>query len=405
MKVSHIQKVFVILLICLQFRCATMGMIVVSGNPLSGTKGVIGTSIGFVGDIAIAIQIGGAGGIAYGVLTPLALLFILGISIIDRDMEGQIEYASYPNSPEGRALRKFIDNARQTELFVELAADPNLRDRDTEILSETYIAFDSFGYFRLVDAYKREERLGLEHDRDLTNLRKNARSLGQNRGVELLLHMKLFPTVSGCGVELHTDPTCEVLQRLEPNKNCRLKTGFHFVKFPMEATLIHTETGKALKAEAKSVSAKFFSPHGDQTCPTRPDRLWKEAIQASAYKILPEISPRMKTMHFPRPITKDPNPEVQEKLRNGYEEMKGETPSFSKAMVEWQKADQIAGGKSEGALINLGIYYFIISDFEKALEYYKKAEALAGPHQNLVQELVRRTEAALKEEETLLPKP
>lgn len=365
------------ILLCSQLHCATLGAVFIVGSPVNGTKASIGTGIGFAGDMAIAVKIGSLGGVVYGLTSALTLLFILGISVIDSDLDREMEYAAYPKSSQGRLLQKFIGTARTTLLVLEPPSHSSYGNEKLE--KQIYASFDEFGYFRLISS---EKRVDLILTGSWNEIRNRGKVIGKETGSELILHVKVLPYSSGCGVEPINDYMCIAgaiaSQQVKP---CLKKpTAYRYSKAPLEAKLLNVDTGESILTSSKDVLAKVFSSPGDLECPPNTPELWKSAIRESAQRILPEISPRMKTIYLPRPITKDPDPDVAEKLENGLEELSGDTPSFRKAMAEWQKADRIAGGKSDGALINMSLYFFQAGEREKAINLLLQAEKLEGPN-------------------------
>ncbi|MFB5649323.1 hypothetical protein ACE5IS_01655 [Leptospira wolffii] len=377
------------ILLCSQLHCATLGAVFIVGSPANGTKASIGTGIGFAGDMAIAVKIGSLGGVAYGLTSALTLLFIIGISVIDRDLEGHIEYAAYPKSPKGKSLQKLIGNARYTLLVIDPPSHPFFREKEIE--TEVSDSFDRFGYFRLISASKRGD---LPLSNDWNELKKRSKTIGSETGSELILSVKLQSYSSGCGVESIQDILCEAGRlAAQQDKLCpKRPTAYRFSKIPIEAKLLNIETGESVIAASKDASSKNFATIGSLNCPADLPEAWKAAINESAEKILSEISPRMKETSFPRPITKDPNPEVEEILKDGYEELRGEIPNYRRALLKWQEADKISGGKSDGALINIGLYYVHIGAFDTAIRLFLQAEKLEGPNHKLARILRKKIE-------------
>ncbi|PJZ67454.1 hypothetical protein CH371_05395 [Leptospira wolffii] len=377
------------ILLCSQLHCATLGAVFIVGSPVNGTKASIGTGIGFAGDMAIAVKIGSLGGVVYGLTSALTLLFILGISVIDSDLDREMEYAAYPKSSQGRLLQKFIGTARTTLLVLEPPSHSSYGNEKLE--KQIYASFDEFGYFRLISS---EKRVDLILTGSWNEIRNRGKVIGKETGSELILHVKVLPYSSGCGVEPIQDTLCEAGRlSAQQDKFCpKRPTAYRFSKIPIEAKLLNIETGESIIAASRDASFKNFTTIGNLNCPAELPEAWKAVINESAEKILSEISPRMKETSFPRPITKDPNPEVEEILKDGYEELRGEIPNYRKALLKWQEADKISGGKSDGALINIGLYYIHIGVFDTAIRLFLQAEKLEGPNHKLARILRKKIE-------------
>ncbi|TGK12175.1 lipoprotein LipL41 [Leptospira fluminis] len=322
-----------------------------------------------------------------------------------------VEYPVFPKNKDGRQLQKFLGSIRNVGLAVEkpqkslwetvFGAGSSFID---QMPAKVFEAFDKESYYRLIDLSKRADALN-EATLSLTGITKNRAKIGNMLGAEAILYIGYQKPYTECGSEMMVDYGAAAMKvggalaSMATGKNIDTsgsgpvtkQTGIRYMLIPLDATLIKVETGEVKKAVVSN-PAKVDAGVGNLACPSVLDSFGKALDQAAGY-IKERLSPLVKTERI-SVYTKDEDPEVAGYLDDGYQEIKGETPSFKKAKEAWEKADKKAGGKSGAAKANIGTYYFSAGDFEKAIKYYEDAMKLPGVNKNEIRELRKRVEAA-----------
>ncbi|MFB5652688.1 lipoprotein LipL41 [Leptospira wolffii] len=348
----------------------------------------------------------------------LRLLSFISILIFLGSCKGvRVEYPFYPPTPEGRDLRIFLKGVRNVGLAVEPAkADVWMEDYELSrsfmlmVPGKIYEAFAEDSYFKMIDLSKRADILN-EATLSLTGIVQSRVKLGNLLGAEAILYVTVGRPVSECSIELKTDYLAMGMTILQAaaaanSKNRRHRaiapispaqdpvmkpTGVRRILLPIEASLVRVDSGETKKAVISRPSV-VYNGVGDTSCPALLQSL-SVALEEAIPDIEARLSPKIKTERVSI-FTEEEDPEVSAFLEEGYEEIKGETPSFNRAKQAWEKADQKAKGKSWAAKANLATYYFSQGDFEKASDLYDQASKLNGPEKDYLNDLRRISSAA-----------
>ncbi|TGK02762.1 lipoprotein LipL41 [Leptospira langatensis] len=330
----------------------------------------------------------------------------------------RVEYPYYPQTKEGRELRVFLKGVRNVGLAVEPPkSDVWMEDYDVSrsflavVPEKIFEAFSNDSYFKLIDLSKRADILN-EQTFSLTGITQNRIEMGKLLGAEAILYISVARPVSECTIEMRADYWAMGVQALQVaaavNQNRRYRsygpvygapqsqpvmrpTGVRRILLPIEASLVRVDTGEMKKAVITK-PVVVDNGAGDTNCPAMLDSLSK-ALDETIPEIEARLSPRVKSENVSIFI-KDEDPEIESYLTEGYEEIKGETPSFQRAKAAWEKADQKAKGKSWAAKANLATYYFSQGDFEKASELYDQAVKLGGPEESYLIDLRKLSSSA-----------
>ncbi len=388
----------IVLAMGLNFRClTTAGAAIGDIRPIR--KGDVGAVTGFVADLAVAVKVGGTAGAVYGglvILFPIVLFLIF----IRGGHPGDIEYPVFPRTAEGKALQKFVGTARTVLLVVDPGpvGSTELDPRALPVIPhKVFEAMDKESYYTLVDAEKRRDLKGRVTFDEI--LRDRAK-IGHETSTQMILHVRFLTPTTWCSVEpMRDNAACTAAMVSQASggaggKGCELKpTAVRLLRLPMEGTLLRTDSNALIRAKADGpkIEARVFGGAGSRECPPALNA-YDEAVNKSIGALKVSLSPQVKAMNL-RIITKDPDPDVRALLEDGDAEIKGDTPSFDKAAVYWKKALELSGGKSIGALANLGTYYMSMGDFDKAVEFFQRAADQPGSDKNYWREMKKRAEA------------
>ena len=334
----------------------------------------------------------------------LILLVSVILFITDCASTLDVEYPVFPNTKDGRALQQFIGSrkvvgvvveAPQKGLWSQIFEDSSFID---QMPAKIFESMDMEGYYKLIDVKKTGAMMN-EIAFSLTGLTKNRLALGKQLAADMFLYVGYQKPAYVCGTENKMDKAAAAVAAMQAVSNANNSstpeimrpTGYIDLIIPLEATLVITETG-ALKKSVISEPYRLHNSVGNTACPS-PLQAYGKALDFASKKIMERLSPKVKTARI-QIVVKDEDPDVADLLKEGYEEMKGETPSMQRAYENWQKADRKAGGKSEGALGNIGAYYFSIGDFDNSIKYFEKATALKGKNKDYYRDLRKKVEAA-----------
>lgn len=320
-----------------------------------------------------------------------------------------VEYPVFANTKEGRQLMNFIGIRKNVGLVVEkpqlglwsqIFSDSSFID---QMPAKIFEAMDKEGYYKLIDVTKTSANLN-EAAFSLTGLTSKRLELGKQLASDMFLYIGYQKPAMTCGVENKLDKAGAALaigaalynahqgKSVSANTSEVMKpTGYIDLLIPLDATLVITETGQTMKA----VVTKPYREHnsvGNTNCPS-PLQVYANALDNAAKEIISRMSPKVKTVKIDISV-KDENPEVADLLKEGYLEIKGETPNMQRAYENWKKADNKARGKSEGALGNIGAYYFSVGDFDNAIKYFEKAMELKSGKREYYRDLRKKVEAA-----------
>ncbi|TGK06779.1 lipoprotein LipL41 [Leptospira semungkisensis] len=348
----------------------------------------------------------------------LLYVFIAGF-IYTSCQSVRVEYPYFAQTKEGRELRIFLKGVRNVGLAVEPPkSDVWAEDYDVSrsflavVPDKIFEAFSNDSYFKLIDLSKRADVLN-EQTFTLTGITQNRIQVGNLLGAEAILYISVARPASECTIEMRADYWAMGVQVLQvaaaANQSRRHRsyggggyggqqaqpvmrpTGVRRILLPIEASLVRVDTGETKKAVITK-PVVVDSGAGDTNCSAMLESLSK-ALDETIPEIEARLSPRVKTESVSI-FTKDEDPEIESFLTDGYEEIKGETPSFQRAKAAWEKADQKAKGKSWAAKANLATYYFSQGDFEKASELYDQAAKLGGPEESYLIDLRKLTASA-----------
>ncbi|MDH5654567.1 MAG: lipoprotein LipL41 [Spirochaetia bacterium] len=357
----------------------------------------------------------------------LILMLLIAITLLYCSSKIRVEYPVFPNSKEGRLLKKFISDRRNVAVVVEKKEQTYwsnfLESTNTSFIDlipeKVFSAFDEGGYYKMLDTSKREDILK-EQVFSEAGLTTSSIEIGQLLGTELLLFIKFERPVTECGIEGKVNKvSCGVSTGLAignlASKNsgefsrvgsgvtaavaCQeVPTGVRIVKVPLVGTLVNPETGQTLKAVSlgEESSGKSYSSAGNRSCPAILTA-FDEALQKSVNSLKKKLVPKMKTAKI-KIIRKDANNDVAFLLNEGYLEIKGETPNFRKASEYWEKALRV-DPSSEGANANMGSYYFATGDFENAVIHYEKAMRAKKADRNYWREQRKRVDANMNQDQ------
>ncbi len=345
------------------------------------------------------------------------LYFLLMVFLFSSCQGVRVEYPFFPSTPEGRELRKFLKGVRTVGLAVEpTKSEIWVEDYDVSrsfmaiVPAKIYEAFSEDSYFKMIDLSKRADIIN-EATLSLTGITQSRAKLGSLLGAEAILYITVSRPVSECSTELRMDYLAlgvTILQAAASanSKNKRHRslapatqtvdpvmkpTGVRRLLLPIDASLVRVDTGETKKAVI-SKPAVVYNGAGDTSCPAM-----LESLSTALDELIPEIetrlSPKIKSENVSI-FTEDEDPEIAGYLEEGYEEIKGDTPSFKRAKDAWEKADQKAKGKSWAAKANLATYYFSQGDFEQATEVYEQAAKLGGPKESYLMDLRKLTSSA-----------
>jgi len=355
--------------------------------------------------------------IQYAVLP--VLLFTYCATTID------VEYPVFPNTPDGRMLKKFISSKRNVGLIVEKKAKSYwasiLETDQTSFLDlipeKVFATFDEGGYYRLIDTSKREDILK-EQVFSESGVTSKSLEIGNLLGTELLLFVKFEKPVTECAIEGKINKvSCGVSAGLAAYNTmnnqssgfskvgsgavaavacAEVPTGVRVVKVPLVGTLINPETGATMKAVSLGAEAtgKSYSSAGNRSCPSALTA-FDEALKKSAATLKKKLAPKIKTARI-KIVRKDENDDVADFLNEGYMEVKGETPNYKKASENWEKALRV-NPNSEGANANMATYYFATGNFDDAIIHYEKAMKAKGSKKDYWREQRKRVEATKNE--------
>ena len=331
------------------------------------------------------------------------ILIILSIFSISLLVSGcgtriSVEYPVFPNTKEGRQLKKFVGTKKNVAVVVEkpskglwsqIFSDSSFID---QIPARVFTSFDTEGYYKLVDASKRAGLMN-EISNSMTGLTAKRLQLGNQLQADMFLYIGYEKPVTSCNVvmEKQTDSFTDASGNLR-KRNYMVYTGERYMLVPLKATLIATETGATMHAVSIN-PVKVKNSSGSRGCP---DILtvFDQALNQAAADIRSRLSPLVKTLNI-KIITKDEDPEVAEYLQEGYEEASGETPSMDRALKAWQKAERLSRGKSEGAIMNIGAYHFASGNYEEAIKYFEKGMALKTKNRMKFREYRKKAEAVM----------
>jgi len=335
-----------------------------------------------------------------------------------------IEYPVFPNTKEGRVLRKFIASKKNVGLIVEKKQETYwssfLGDEGSSFINlipqKVFATFDDGGYYTLIDTSKREDILK-EQVFSEAGVTSSRIEIGQLLGTELLLFIGFQKPVTECAIEgkinkvscgvstglavgnlladsgsfakVGSGVTAAVACQEEP-------TGVRIVKIPLVGTLIDPASGRTLKAVSlgEEATGKSYSAAGNKSCPSVL-KAFDEALPKSVAVLKNKLVPGIKTAKI-KVVRKDENDDVKYLLDEGYMEIKGETPNFKKASEHWEKALRI-NPNSEGANANIATYYFATGDFENAIIHYEKAMKAKKSDKEYWREQRKRVDATLNE--------
>ncbi|MDV6237169.1 lipoprotein LipL41 [Leptospira ellisii] len=322
-----------------------------------------------------------------------------------------VEYPVFPKDKEGRALQKFLGQIRNVGIAVEkpkkslfesiFGSGSSFID---QMPAKVFEAFDKESYFRLTDLSKRADILN-EATFSLTGVTESRANIGKLIGAEAILYIGYQKPYTECGTENKIDLVAAGRKAAgiaasmiakqgtgtsTSNEPVSKPTGVRYMLIPLDATLINVETGEVKKAVVSN-PAKVFNSVGNLRCPSVLDSFGQGLEEAAQY-VKSRLSPKVKTEKI-KVFVESEDLEVKEFLTEGYEEIKGETPSFKKAKVAWEKADQKSGGKSWAAKANLATYFFSSGDYEAAIKLYEAAMNLSGSDKSYLRELRKRVEA------------
>ncbi|EQA38821.1 tetratricopeptide repeat protein [Leptospira inadai serovar Lyme str. 10] len=342
----------------------------------------------------------------------ILLGFLVGAILWLSCQRVSVEYPSFPQTKEGRELRHFLKGVRVVALAVEPpTADVWGQDSDVSqaflriVPAKIFQAFSEDSYFKMVDLSKRADIID-EASLSLTGITNGRAKLGELLGVEAILYISVAKPVYECSLEMRADYMAMGMLILQAaanaNSNNRrghrrssapirsnndpvLKpTGVRKLLLPIEATLVRVDTGESKKAVISKPST-IYNSVGATSCPAL-----LESLSQALTEVIPEmeikLSPKAETKNI-RIFTDDDDPEIAFYLSEGYEEIKGDTPSFNRAKLAWEKADAKSAGKSWAAKANLATYYFSQGDFEKAAELYDSAIKLGSNKKGYLKDL------------------
>ena len=334
--------------------------------------------------------------------TGLCALFLL---IAGCGTKINVEYPVFPNTKEGRQLQNFVGTRRTVAMVVEkpkqglwsqIFSDSSFID---QMPAKVFAEFDKEGYYKLIDVSKKADLMN-EIGNSLTGLTSKRLDLGKQLAAEMFLYIGYQKPATSCGQQMKVSAIGTALALYEAyNDNTYINsdplrmTAYRDMMIPLDATLIITETGQVMKAVSTKVHREFASV-GTLRCP-EPLKAYSKALDVAAGDILKRLSPKLKTAKI-RLTTRDEDPDVADLLEEGYQEASGETPSMDRALEYWKKAEKKSRGKSEGALGNIGAYYFSIGEFDKAIQYFEKAKDLRGKNREYYREMRKKVEAAAR---------
>ena len=220
------------------------------------------------------------------------------------------------------------ENEERTRTVRKLELPPSLQNFRDQIPDVIFSEFSQEGYYRLIDMNKRSQsanevsfsKLGL------TQQQKKLKLLGADAFLEV-----------GYGI---ADDKMIIL-----NANITTNT---------------TETLRESSEHTYNSSGQFIV-----------------SLRKASKKLVQSLSPRVKTIKI-RVFSKyKEDIDVEDLLLEAQEEVTGDTPDYEAAFKLWKQANGKTRGKSYQVLTNLGTYYYAQGDFEKAMQYYEKANKLA----------------------------
>lgn len=377
-----------ILVLILQVRCLSIAGLLI-GDSRRVQKPGVGYLTGFTADILAAVKIGGTAGAYYAGLTiffPLGVLLIGYLSKTPPDPD--IEFPLFRRSPEGDALRKFVRTDKITALVIDPGPALEPRGGEERFSFAAYslpkrtqdILYNGYLRFHLMDQHP---DLGpIRGLRDVMHFRSR---YNEGTKARLIFHVRFMNPVTSCGVEDHQDEKCVKSTDSDPKSDaavgaCEPKpTGFRILRVPVEGTLIRIDSGETLNARAEGpvVEVKEFSSVGQTECPYL-GHVFDAGFNKSIRILMRALIPAELRARQSRMITKEDSSSVKKRLSDGVALVKGDSPDLDKALVHWKEALEMSGGKSEGALGNLGVYALVNGDFEKAVEYFNRASEAKG---------------------------
>ncbi|EPG73045.1 tetratricopeptide repeat protein [Leptospira fainei serovar Hurstbridge str. BUT 6] len=336
--------------------------------------------------------------------------FLLGAILWLSCQRVSVEYPSFPQTKEGRELRHFLKGVRVVALAVESpSADVWGQDADISqafiriVPAKIFQAFSEDSYFKMVDLSKRTDIID-EASLSLTGITNGRSKLGELLGAEAILYISVGKPVYECSLEMRADYRAigMLLLQAAANANSNKRrghspapirqnndpvmkpTGVRKLLLPIEATLVRVDTGESKKAVI-SKPTTIYNGAGATSCPAM-----LESLSQALTEVIPEmevrLAPKLETKSI-RIFTDDDDQEIASYLSEGYEEIKGDTPSFNRAKLAWEKADAKSAGKSWAAKANLATYYFSQGDFEKAAELYESAVKLGSNKKSYLKDL------------------
>lgn len=342
----------------------------------------------------------------YRFLVPLFCLFMT------LSCDGfEVVYPFYPRTPEGRELKRFLTGVQTVGLAVDPGRPETWKEDFAQVTpflriapAKIFEAFSADSYFKVIDLSKRADIIN-EANLSLAGITQSRMNIGSLLGAEAILYVTINRPSSECSTELRPDYFAMGIAVLQiaaasRSKNKRHRTapsppqdpilkptGVRRILLPIEASLVRVDTGET-KMAVISKPFENYNGAGNTNCPSLMESL-SEALEDAIPEIKSKLSPKMRTERLTLFVESD-NAEVKNLLEEGYEELQGDTPSFRRAKIAWEKADQKAEGKSWAAKANLGTYYFSQGDFEKARELYEEAYRIGGPKKNYLNDLNRK---------------
>ncbi|TGL60659.1 lipoprotein LipL41 [Leptospira sarikeiensis] len=346
--------------------------------------------------------------------------FLLSLFVFIACQSVTVEYPIYPPTKEGRDLRQFLNGVKTIALVVapmseEVWGYEINRAFSIMLPAKVYESFSEDSYFKILDLKGRTDILDAK-DFTLEGIFKNRKRIGEQLDADAVLFVSFRQPESTCYIEKKMDylafgmAVLRVAAAAKDRDNSARAlagiakdpivkpTGVRKIFMPIEANLIRIDTGE-MKQALISKPSIVYNGVGDPSCPGLLTSL-STALEETIPEIERRLSPKVESEDISI-FTDSEDPEVEAFLLEGYEEITGENPSFNRARISWEKADQKAKGKSWAAKANLATYYFSEGDYQKAIQFYEEAIHLGGPENDYLKELKELMAAPPVQEENL----
>ncbi|PJZ57165.1 tetratricopeptide repeat protein [Leptospira barantonii] len=406
-------KIILILIILIQFHCATIFGTVIGGKIDEDHGQTVGLISGFSTDVAISIYTGAKYGALYGLgyagITVVSLPLIFFILMNPFGHGEPLEFPIYRDDDNGRYLRELFQNQKHFKVYPNLHEDKKrttASDKEFKMKLLSGLTYSSHHFFEFDDIVRdQEKQYSIESVETITkNMQKFKKLFGQN----FIFYIDATVNLSSCFTERVSNKAH--LQSIKYNlTSYNYPENFQYTSYitttgTIQLFLIDFKNSKTTRYDYQD-SIKIYNEFGNKECPNQ-DEVKSYAFDHLGTKGGNLLFPKIKAIKH-KFISKDPNEEVQELLLDGIEgisygyQIKDISP---KAKEKWTEALIKSNFKSEGAYANLAFYYLNKGFLREAIEMFTKAAELNGENQKYWKRKIETIQSILNAENQNLKK-